>query len=105
MEFPGFYGNEQLKANLSVAIDRGQSGHFYLISGPAGSGKKTLAGILMAALLCSSPGYRPCGTCNPCRKVLSGNHPDLITVDDDEHKTIPVALIRQARSDLFIRPN
>ncbi len=105
MEFPGFYGNEQLKMNLSAAIDRGQSGHFYLISGPAGSGKKTLARILMAALLCGCPGARPCGTCSQCRKALSGNHPDLITVDDDEHKTIPVALIRQTRSDLFIRPN
>ncbi len=105
MEFPGFYGNEQLKKNLSAAIDRRQAGHFYLISGPAGSGKRTLARVLSAALLCAGSGTKPCCTCNQCRKALSGNHPDLITVDDEEHKTIPVALIRQARSDLFIRPN
>lgn len=105
MEFPGFYGNEQLKKNLSAAIDRRQAAHFYLISGPAGSGKRTLARVLMAALLCGSGDVRPCCTCSQCRKALSGNHPDLITVDDDEHKTVPVALIRQARSDLFIRPN
>lgn len=105
MEFPGFDGNEQLKQNLSAAVDRRQPSHFYLISGPVGSGKRTLARVLSAALLCQSGEHRPCGRCRHCRKVYSGNHPDLITVDDEEHKTIPVALIRQARSDLFIRPN
>ena len=44
MEFPGFWGNEQLKANLSAAVDRRRTAHFYLISGPRGSGKRTLAG-------------------------------------------------------------
>lgn len=105
MEFPGFLGNEQLKANLSSAVDRQRTAHFYLISGPAGSGKRTLARLLMAALLCRSGGSKPCGRCSQCRKALSGNHPDLITVDDPEKKTVPVELVRQAREDLFIRPN
>lgn len=105
MEFPGFYGNEQLKSNLSAALDRQRPAHFYLISGPKGSGKHTLARLLSAALLCRSSGKRPCGICNQCHKALTGCHPDLITVDDTEHKTVPVAVIRQAREDLFIRPN
>ena len=105
MEFPGFYGNEQLKSNLSAALDRQRPAHFYLISGPKGSGKHTLARLLSAALLCRSSGKRPCGICNQCHKALTGSHPDLITVDDTEHKTVPVAVIRQAREDLFIRPN
>lgn len=105
MEFPGFYGNEQLKANLSASLDRQRTAHFYLISGPKGSGKHTLARLLSAALLCRDAERKPCGTCGQCRKALSGNHPDLITVDDAEHKTVPVSVIRQAREDLFIRPN
>lgn len=105
MEFPGFLGNEQLKANLSAAVDRGRAAHFYLISGPTGSGKKTLARLLMAALLCRHGAGKPCGQCAQCRKALSGNHPDIITVDDPERRTIPVDLVRQARQDLFIRPN
>lgn len=105
MEFPGFLGNEQLKENLSAALDRQRAAHFYLISGPAGSGKHTLARLLSAALLCRSGGRKPCGVCSQCRKALAWAHPDLITVDDPERKTVPVELVRQAREDLFIRPN
>lgn len=105
MNFPGFYGNEQLKQNLSAAIDRGQASHFYLISGPAGSGKRTLARLLFQALMCRSEGSKPCGTCSQCRKVLNGTHPDIYTVTDAEHQVIAVDAARNARTDLFIRPN
>ena len=40
-----------------------------------------------------------------CRKALEGVHPDIITVDDPEHKSMTVEPIRAARSDMFIRPN
>ncbi len=105
MEFPGFLGNDRLKANLSAAVDRQREAHFYLISGPEGAGKKTLARLLSAALLCRDPARRPCGQCPQCRKAMSGQHPDVITVDDPEKKTVPVRLVRQARDELFIRPN
>jgi DNA polymerase-3 subunit delta' len=78
--------------------------HFYLISGPEGSGKRTLAKLLAAALMCTG-GEKPCGECEGCRKVLGGVHPDFITVDDPEKKTVPVDLIRQARADIYVRPN
>lgn len=104
MEFPGFLGNEQLKQNLSAAVDRQRAAHFYLISGPEGSGKHTLAKLLCAALVCTAP-QKPCCRCSQCRKALAGGHPDIITVDDTEHKTVSVKVIRDAREDLFIRPN
>lgn len=105
MNFRELLGNDALKAGLSAACQADRFSHFYLISGPRGSGKHTLARILAAAMLCTGGGDRPCGQCPACRKVLSGNHPDFITVDDPEKKTIPVELIRQTREDLFIRPN
>lgn len=104
MEFSGFLGNETLKARLSAAFDRDRTSHCYLLCGPAGSGKRTLAAIMAAALQCRSHTI-PCGQCAQCRKALSGNHPDVITVDDPERKIVSVELIRQARSDAFIRPN
>ena len=104
MGFEGLLGNQRLKENLINSLSKGRISHFYLISGPEGSGKHTLARLLTAAILCQAED-KPCGHCAPCRKVLEGNHPDVITVDDPEHKTVAVRIVREAREDVFIRPN
>ena len=104
MGFESLLGNERLKENLISSLGRGHISHFYLISGPAGSGKHTLAKLLAAAILCGGANA-PCGSCSACRKLLSGNHPDFITVEDPEHKTTAVKIVRQMRDDMFIRPN
>lgn len=104
MGFDALLGNGQLRENLSAARRKGRLSHFYLLSGPRGSGKHTLAGLIAAAMLCEEPDG-PCGVCRACRKVLSGNHPDYITIDDPSKKTVSVDLIRDARADIFIRPN
>ena len=104
MGFEGLLGNEQLKQNLRASVGRGRLSHFYLICGPEGSGKHTLAQLLAAAAVCKEQD-KPCLRCNACRKVLSGNHPDVITVEDPDHKAVPVKLVRQYREDMFIRPN
>ena len=104
MGFEALLGNDRLKENLAESLAKGRISHFYLISGPKGSGKHTLAKLLGAAILCQGK-RKPCGTCDPCRKVKSGNHPDFITVDDPEKKTVTVDLIRQARADIYVQPN
>ena len=104
MGFETLLGNEQLKKNLSQSLGKGHISHFYLICGPEGSGKHTLARLLAAAILCQGRD-KPCLHCTPCRKVLDGSHPDFLTVDDPEKKTVPVDLIRQARADMYIQPN
>jgi len=104
MGFERLLGNERLKENLRKSILRGRSSHFYLISGPVGSGKKTLAQLLAAALQCRSE-EKPCGNCTACRKVFSNAHPDVITVTDPEHKNVAVRIVRQIRDDMFVRPN
>ena len=104
MGFEGLLGNDRLKENLISSLGKDRISHFYLISGPEGSGKHTLARLLTAAILCREEN-KPCGKCGPCRKALEGNHPDVITVDDPEHKTVAVKLVREAREDVFIRPN
>ena len=104
MGFDSLLGNDRLKQNLTASFARGHVSHFYLISGPSGSGKHTLAKLLTAAILCEgSP--RPCFTCRHCRKVMQGIHPDDITVDDPEKKTVTVDLVRSARADLYVQPN
>ncbi len=104
MQFDQLLGNRQLKENLTSALRQNKLSHFYLISGPAGSGKHTLARLLAAAILCQGA-QKPCHSCSHCRKVMNDAHPDFITVTDPEHKNIPVAMVRDIREDMFIRPN
>ena len=104
MEFHGFLGNEAIKKRLAGAFASGHVAHGYLLCGPEGSGKHTLARILSAAMQCTGREV-PCGVCPGCRKALAGIHPDIITVDDMEHKAMTVEPIRAARSDMFIKPN
>ena len=104
MSFDALLGNEQLKNDLARSLRTGHISHCYLITGPQGSGKHTLARLLTAALLCESE-EKPCLQCNVCRKVMGDTHPDCITVEDPEHKNVAVKIIRDARESIFIRPN
>lgn len=104
MGFESLLGNQRMKDNLRSSFAKNRVPHFFLICGAEGSGRHTLARLLAAALMCTGTD-RPCGHCEGCRKVLGGIHPDFITVDDPEKKTVPVDLIRQARADIYIQPN
>ena len=104
MGFEALLGNERLKETLSASLSKGHISHFYLISGPKGSGKRTLAKLLASAILCEGS-HKPCGVCGPCRKLANNNHPDFITVEDPEHKNVAVKIVRQIREDVFIKPN
>ncbi|NCB63341.1 MAG: DNA polymerase III subunit delta [Clostridia bacterium] len=95
-------GNAAVKRRLESG--RGLS-HAYILAGPTGCGKKTLANLLSAALVCSGGGDRlPCAHCPDCRKAQSLVHPDIIRVGE-EGKDVNVAAVRAMRSDAYIRPN
>lgn len=79
--------------------------HAYLISGPAGIGKRTLRDLMTKLLLCTSELQRPCGQCPSCVQCESNTHPDVITlrvgqpVSPDVKKgmnVIPIGDIRYA---------
>ena len=48
--------------------------HAWLITGPPGSGRSTLALAFAASLICPNGG---CGECVDCRNVAAGIHPDV----------------------------
>lgn len=105
MGFSGFLGNDSVKSRLSGAANAGKLSHSYIIAGPKGSGKHTLARLLAAAMQCTGEKDKPCLMCPQCRKVMEGSHPDVIQVDDPEKATVTVDLARWAKTDLYIRPN
>ena len=104
MGLDSLLGNERLKENLRNSVGAGRISHFYLISGPTGSGKQTLTKLLSAAILCKGEN-KPCLSCPACRKVLADTHPDCITIVDPEHKNVAVKLVRDARADMYVMPN
>lgn len=104
MGFEGLLGNARLKENLRHSVDSGRLSHFYLISGPKGSGKRTLARLLAAAAVCRQ-GEKPCLCCPACRKAMTDNHPDIISVTDPDHKAVAVKIVREYREDVYIKPN
>ena len=94
-------GNAPLKRQLELETARRGLSHAYILSGPAGSGKRTLAGLLAAALVCDRRGGAlPCLSCAGCRKAEGGIHPDIVRVGDDG-KDISVAQVRALRADAY----
>ncbi len=77
MRFDGFAGNEQAKRQASAFADAGHFPHALLIEGPIGSGRKTFAGLIAQAAVCTGSGEKPCGVCAACRKTAAGIHPDV----------------------------
>lgn len=104
MDVSALAGNPRLKELLSQREEGRGLSHAYLISGPAGSGRHTLARLLAQAMLCQGA-HKPCGQCGPCKKVAAGIHPDVIVASGDGDKPISVDQVRSLRADAYVRPN
>ncbi len=107
MELTALAGNRQIKQQLAGREGARGLGHAYILAGPAGSGRHTLARLLSQALVCSAApgGERPCGRCPACKKATAGIHPDIAVIAGAEGKAISVDQIRALRADAHIRPN
>jgi DNA polymerase III subunit gamma/tau len=69
---------------LRGAIARGRVAHGYLLCGPRGVGKTTLARVLAMALNCENKrdDGEPCGVCISCQRIWSGSSSlDVVEID------------------------
>lgn len=102
-------GNEPLREQLAHDIAGNTLSHAYLLEGDTGTGKHTLALRIAAALACErredADAPIPCGSCPSCRKILSGNSPDVIYVNRGEKATLGVDEIRAVTQDVYVAPN
>ncbi|BAS29005.1 DNA polymerase III subunit delta' [Limnochorda pilosa] len=77
-------GQDLARDRLVRAILGGRLHHAYLLVGPDGVGKRTLARGVAQLLFCAQrEGDRPCGRCAACGQVARGSHPDLHWVEPE----------------------
>ncbi len=88
---------------LQNAVLSGQIAHAYLLAGPRGVGKTSIARIFAKAVNCLNPQRgEPCNHCEMCRKITRGNALDVIEIDGASNRGIDQ--IRQLREEVNFVP-
>src|SRR5947199_91980 len=77
MQFGHLSGQDHATAVLRRAVASGHVPHAYLFEGPDGVGKRAAAYGLALALTCAVEPGLGCGTCESCRRIDAGLHPDV----------------------------
>jgi DNA polymerase-3 subunit delta' len=98
-------GHDWAVQALRRAVQRDAVYHAYLVTGPQGVGKMSLALALAAALLCNGEDEVPCNSCRSCRLVANRAHPDLhIVQPEEEGGRIKIDQVRDLQRQLALTP-
>lgn len=103
----GVFGHDWAVDYLRKGLRHGRTRQAYLFTGTPSIGKTTLAHAFAAALNCQHPDVdaRPCGQCRSCRVIASGNHPDILYVEDDEASgALRIEALRDLMRRLALKP-
>ena len=98
-----------VSTTLKGAIARGRVAHGYLLCGPRGVGKTTLARVLAMALNCERRGDpaldgEPCGECVSCTRIWSGSASlDVVEIDAASNRGVDDA--RELRERAMYAPS
>lgn len=66
------------------AFNKSRVAHAYLLEGARGTGKLEVAKMIAKMHFCiDSSTVEPCDECSNCKRIESGNHPDLFVVEPD----------------------
>jgi DNA polymerase-3 subunit gamma/tau len=95
-QFDEVVGQESIAQTLRGAILQDRLAHAYLLAGPRGVGKTSMARIFAKALNCPqaadrSPGSlrgQPCDACATCQAIHTGQDIDVIEMDGASHRGI-----------------
>jgi DNA polymerase-3 subunit delta' len=103
----GMIGHAWAVDLLAGHVAQGKERHAYLITGPQGVGRKTLAKRFAQALNCPtpiSPG-QPCRKCSTCRRIEAQQHPDFTILEaEHEGEVFRIDQVRELQHNLSLAP-
>ena len=102
--FTELLGNEQSRERVGSAVIDGTLPHAFLIGGPEGSGKRSFAKLIAAAVNCTDDGNTlPCMRCNNCRRIMEESFIDMrFFARQKDRATIGVDDMRLLKEDAML---
>ncbi|MCX5709777.1 MAG: DNA polymerase III subunit delta' [Candidatus Omnitrophica bacterium] len=119
MSFKDILGQENSINQLRSHIKEERLEGGYLFTGPDGVGKKFTALTIAKAINCQEQDSEPCEICPACKKINSGQHPDIHLIDADTpvdselkegsadtggSEALKIGHVRQLQKEISLRP-
>lgn len=79
--FEEVVGQKHIVTTLMNAVKQNKMAHAYLLCGPRGTGKTTVARLLAKAVNCEHTEAAPCNNCDNCKSSDLGTHQDIVEID------------------------
>src|SRR5699024_3508559 len=86
---------------ITNSIKKDRISHAYLVQGERGTGKEAIALLLAKVLFCENlRDADPCHICSNCKRIDSGNHPDVHWIEPDG-QSIKIEQIRNLQKEFI----
>ena len=80
--FDAVVGQKHIVQTVKNQVKNHLLAHAYMLTGPRGTGKTSIARIVAKAINCQNSKIgNPCSSCESCVAISDGNHPDVLELD------------------------
>lgn len=88
--FSAIVGQEHVVTTIKNSLRLGRTAHAYLLAGPRGTGKTTIARLFAKASNCQqlTPEAEPCNACPSCKDITQGKSLDVLEIDGASNRGI-----------------